>query len=168
MTSLTGRSNQSGFSLLELLVVIFIIGLMSGVAVLTLPAKDGDALLRENRAVLLLALRGARAEAVFSGRSLGLLWEGDSGRFMVRSTEGWQPIDEGKLSRPLRLDEALRSEILLGGEPLRLPRDDSARVLTPQIVFLGDGQLSPFEWRLYAVDGSRLSVDDSLRIEVDK
>ncbi len=168
MTSLTGRNKQAGFSLLELLVVIFIIGLMSGVAVLTLPGKDGEALLRENRAVVLRALRSARAEAVFSGRSLGLLWEGDSGRFMVRSAEGWQAISEGKLARPLRLDDAVRSEIYLAGEPLRVPEADNSRVLTPQIVFLGDGQLSPFEWRLQAIDGRSLSVDDSLQPVVKK
>jgi general secretion pathway protein H len=165
VTSSTGRSSQRGFSLLELLVVIFIIGLMSGVAVLTLPSRGGEELLRENRAVILLALRTARAEAVFSGRSLGLLWDGDKGRFLSRNADGWSAITQGPLAKPLEIDDDLRSEILLAGEPLNLPEGDDRRVLTPQILFLGDGQTSPFQWRLLSADGGAISVDDRLRPE---
>ena len=166
MILLTGRNKQRGFSLLELLVVIFIIGLMSGVAVLTLPGKDGEALLREERAELMNSLRSARSEAVFSGRSLGLLWGGNSGRYMSLTENGWQAVSIGPLSRKLELDSSVRAEIAIGGEPLSIPdENDGRRQMTPQIQFLSDGQVSPFEWRLRSIDGDTLVFDDSLRVK---
>lgn len=175
VTSLTGR-NKRGFSLLELLVVIFIIGLLSGVAVLTLPGKDGAALLNEQRYHALGVLRNARAEAVFSGRSLGLLWRGQRGEFLVLTAQGWMPVDTGVLAKPLRLDPAVRSQISVAGEPLRLDKtradqkadgdpDENDAALTPHILFLGDGQVSPFDWRLQTDGAESVTFDQSLRLE---
>lgn len=163
----TGRSER-GFSLLELMVVIFIIGLMSGVAVLTLPDKSGQGLLVEQRYQLIGALRTARAEAVFSGRSLGLLWTGNKGRFHTLTAEGWVPITTGVLAKPVTTDERVRSEITLDGEPIKYPEDDSDdRLMTPQLWFLGDGQVSPFEWRLATAGAESVSFDSRLDVEAD-
>ena len=68
--SSTGR-NESGFSLLELMVVVFIIGLLSGVAALTLPSKDGGSLLQEHPFKLIARLPSSLAYAVFIGQCLG-------------------------------------------------------------------------------------------------
>ena len=165
MISSTGRSKHAGFSLLELMVVIFIIGLLSGVAVLTLPDRDGDALLNETRAKLVVALRNARSEAVFSGRSIGLLWTGSSGSFHLLTAEGWSPITVGVLARSIETDSNVRSDISLSGEPLKTVDDtDGKRLMTPQILFLGDGQVTPFVWRLYTNDGESVEFSDSLRV----
>lgn len=176
MILLTGpskpRQKTRGFSLLELLVVIFIVGLLSGVAALTLPGKDGAALLNEQRYSLLSSLRAARAEAVFSGRSLGLQWQGRTGVFQVLTQEGWLPIDSGVLAKPVKLASGVRAEILVGGEPLKtaeVERDDSeSEVQSPQILFVGDGQVSPFEWRLFADDAESVMFDQSLRLETSR
>ena len=169
VTSLIGRSSQRGFSLLELMVVIFIIGLLSGVAVLTLPSKDGGALLQEQRFKLLGSLRSARAEAVFSGRSLGLAWQQERGRFYVLTAQGWQSIQQGVLAKELALDERVSSDISVGGEPLKsamdTDQDEEGQQTTPQLVFLGDGQISPFEWRLSAEGAESLVLDEQLTVE---
>lgn len=170
-TSLTGRSNR-GFSLLELMVVIFIIGLLSGVAALTLPSKDGGALLQEQRYKLIGHLRSARAEAVFSGRSLGLAWEQQRGRFYVLTAQGWQGVQQGVLAKGLALDERVSSLISVAGEPIKNVTEDAdsdekdeSLETTPQILFLGDGQISPFEWRLSSEGAESLVLDEQLTIE---
>lgn len=165
VTSLTGR-NSRGFSLLELMVVIFIIGLLSGAAALTLPSKDGGALLQEQRYKLIGNIRSARAEAVFSGRSLGLAWEQQRGQFYVLTAQGWEIIQQGVLAKELILDERVSSLISVAGEPIKSTVEDSKdKETTPQILFLGDGQISPFEWRLSAEGAESLVLDEQLSIE---
>ena len=148
------------------MVVVFIIGLLSGVAALTLPSKDGGALLYEQRYKLIGNLRSARAEAV------GLAWEQQRGRFYVLTAQGWQTIQQGVLAKEVVLDERVDSVITVGGEPIKSASEDSGasedsegQETTPQIMFLGDGQISPFEWRLSSAGAESLVLDEQLMVE---
>lgn len=168
VTSSTGRS-EAGFSLLELMVVVFIIGLLSGVAALTLPSKDGGALLHQERFKLIGSLRSARAEAVFSGHSLGLQWQRQRGEFYVLTADGWQKIEKGVLAKAIRLAEDVQTELLVDGEALheqsRLDDDETEKEVTPQLLFMSDGQISPFEWRLSATGAESVVFDEQLTVE---
>ena len=166
--SSTGRS-EAGFSLLELMVVVFIIGLLSGVAALTLPSKDGGALLQEQRFKLIGSLRSARAEAVFSGHSLGMQWQRDRGEFYVLTADGWQKIAQGVLAKTISLAEGVETELRVDGEVLheqsRLDDKDAEQKVNPQLLFLSDGQISPFEWRLSTAGAESLVLDEQLTVE---
>lgn len=157
----TGANNK-GFSLLELLVVIFIIGLMSGVAVLTLPGQDNQVLLAKQRLNLMASLRSAKTEAVFTGRSYGLLWSGRGGRYYRLTENGWLAVTEGILAAGLETDPAVLSELRLSGQAVN---SASTKLKVPQILFLGDGQVSPFEWVLRAESADSLVFDQRLSIE---
>ncbi len=164
---LTGRNksaSQRGFSLLELMVVVFIIGLLSSAVMLTVPSRSGENLLSEQRYKLLAALRTARAEAVFSGRSLGLLWQDNKGRFFLLTANGWVAISAGVLAKAIELDSAVYSEITRDGQLIKIRSDSQDTLLTPQLVFLGDGQVSPFEWRLSTEGAESVSFDQKLRL----
>lgn len=88
---------QRGFSLVELMVVLMLIGIAATAVVLTIRPGGDDARAQATR----LAVRTAalRDRAVIEGRSFGL-WVTASGYGFERRSDGdWQPIDEGRLSR---------------------------------------------------------------------
>lgn len=97
MAAIDPSSRQRGFSLVELMIVLMLIGVAATAVVLTIRPGGDDARAQATR----LAVRTAalRDRAVIEGRAFGL-WVTASGYgFERRIDGGWQPIDEGRLSR---------------------------------------------------------------------
>ena len=92
-----GRDSAQGFTLVELMIVIVIIGLASAVVVLTLPAANGGA---RAEAVKYAARAAAlRDRAVIEGRTMGL-WATASGYgFEKRESGQWTPLADRTLAR---------------------------------------------------------------------
>ena len=88
---------DAGFTLVELMIVIAILGLASAVVLLSLPIADGGVRTEATR----FAARAAalRDRAVVQGRTMGL-WATASGYgFEQRSGGAWQPLNDRTLPR---------------------------------------------------------------------
>jgi len=161
----------AGFTLLEVLLVVFIIGLMAGFAVLSIDDRaSADRLEAEARRLEAL-LRTASEEAVLYGDELGFSATRDGYRFMRLGQDGWQVVQGS--DNPLRqrkLDQGIDLRLLEGdpedrrvtratsaaADPASRPddgadeRDDDARNQDdeeshrPQVLFLSSGELTPF------------------------
>jgi general secretion pathway protein H len=87
---------QRGFSLIELLVVIVIIGLLSTVAVLSMADPrgriSGDADRFAGR------VRAARDAAIISGRPVALWVSATGYGFEKRQSGQWEPVSDGPLA----------------------------------------------------------------------
>lgn len=98
-----------GFTLVELLVVMVIIGITLGLATLNaIPSPRQDLQQEAQRLALLLQL--ARDEAIVRNRLVAFEANGERYRFMVRGDVGWEPVTRDDLLRertfknaPLRL-----------------------------------------------------------------
>jgi general secretion pathway protein H len=87
-----------GFTLVELLVVMVIIGLTLGMATLNaIPSPRQDLEKEAHRLALLLQL--ARDEAIVRNRLVAFEANGDRYRFMVRGDAGWEPVTRDDLLR---------------------------------------------------------------------
>ena len=85
-----------GFTLVELLVVMVIIGLTLGMATLNaIPSPRQDLDKEAQRLALLLQL--ARDEAIVRNRLVAFEANGDRYRFMVRGDAGWEPVTRDDL-----------------------------------------------------------------------
>lgn len=87
----------AGFTLVELMVVLALLGLAAAAVVLTMPEADGGSRAEATRFAARVA--ALRDRAVIEGRGHGL-WVTASGYgFERRIGDRWAPLDEGRLSR---------------------------------------------------------------------
>lgn len=85
----------AGFTLVELLVVLTLIGLASSAVLLTLP--DDDATVLRQADALGLGLQRARDEAVLTGRGVQVSVDTSGYRFSRQDFQRWQPLDAAPL-----------------------------------------------------------------------
>ncbi|WP_240903297.1 GspH/FimT family pseudopilin [Caulobacter sp. 602-2] len=87
-----GRQRREGFTLVELMIVLVIMGLLAGAVVLALP--DGRLSLPQEAERFAAALLRARDEAVFRGGQVRVVAAGGVYRFERRAGRDWRPLDE--------------------------------------------------------------------------
>ena len=113
-------SCQRGFTLVELLVVLVVMGVALGLVMVQL-MPDREAPLREEAARLALLLENAGLEARASGRSLA--WSGGKNayRFFSKNSYGdWVRIDDDSSFRPRSLPEGVNiGEVSVEGQPIK-------------------------------------------------
>jgi len=127
-----GTDVSRGFTLLEILVVVAIVGIVSALAAVNLFPSDEEVARRET-GLLALAIEGARDEAWFGGRPVALSIEETRVRqWRLTGERTWEP----DLAREKALAEGLRvTGLYVDGETL--PPGT-------RLVFLPDGFGVPF------------------------
>ena len=87
-------AREGGFSLVELLVVVFVMGLLAGAVVLSLP---GDSrVLRDEAERFAARTVAARDEAISGARPVALVVGRAGYYFEARADRGWQPLDPSR------------------------------------------------------------------------
>ncbi|PYE33177.1 general secretion pathway protein H [Idiomarina fontislapidosi] len=152
---------QSGFTLVEILVVMAIVGLIAASVVFTVPSMTRDETTPQTAAATLKAqLQWARERAMIEQRPLGLLLQAEGYQFLrwQQTEEGWrwQAVTEkglaaqdyrDNLSLEWRIDEPpfIAQEKQLE-DTLFSPSDDNEdeEQPIPQLLILPTGELSQF------------------------
>ncbi|HEX7080309.1 MAG TPA: type II secretion system minor pseudopilin GspH [Gammaproteobacteria bacterium] len=164
------RSSR-GFTLLELLVVVTIIGLFAGAAVLSMDLVDDERGLEREVTRLQSLLSLVREEAVMQSRDFGVLFAEDGYRFYTYDYEqrrwveppGDNLLVHHELPEPLQVDLEIEDRDLVL-EPMSSSmstRDDSSgddsgddsdaedEGPQPQVMILASGEITPFTAAFY-------------------
>jgi general secretion pathway protein H len=149
----TGRS-ASGFTLIEVLVVVLIIGIMVAGTVLSLQTSGQDRELDKERDRILALSGHLRDKAALENREYGIRCFIGGYEFLVYEPRGarWEALTGDLQFRPRKLPPGIEATLEVEGRPVILPPekepgpDDQER--TPQIMLYSSGEMSLFEWSL--------------------
>jgi general secretion pathway protein H len=165
-------AKQAGFTLIEILVVVFIIGVTLGFATLSLSGRAVDDKAEEEAQRMLQIFRLARDEAGMTGLELGWLATHDGYRFLALAEQGWAPYGDRSPLHSRTLEKPLQLTVKVEDLPIKAdPKRDS-----PQILFLSSGEVTPFSVDIgapglevvYSVSGNLLGQLELKRVSADE
>lgn len=138
------QMKQQGFTLLELLLVVAIIAIMTGLASLSIGGNDSRLLRQETERLQQLLLM-AKDEAAFNQRNLGLTFTASGYHFSeyYDAEDLWQIIEEGPL-KAHQYELTLHTSLELNGVALKLTSADKPGSPEPEILILSSGETSAF------------------------
>jgi len=148
---------RGGFTYIELLVAVFLIGLLVSLALLALPGETPAQRLEREAQRLYARMDLAREEAVLQAITLGLGIDDAGYRFLQLRSDRWQALADDRLLPEHELPEDVELSLDLDGievslEPAEKSGEDEQGP-SPQLHFLASGEILPdFTLRLRADD----------------
>jgi general secretion pathway protein H len=141
---------SAGFTLLELLVVVTIIGVFVGVAVLSTDLASFERKLEQEAMRLRNLLGLVQEESLLQSRDYGVLFTEKTYRFYYYDHERrtWLLPADDRLLAPRELENSMLLELQLDGLNVLLEEDFSQELADdpePQVILFSSGEVTPFE-----------------------
>jgi general secretion pathway protein H len=155
-TSATGPCNsrvraQRGFTLIEILVVVVIIGIMVAGTVVSIGIAHGDRAMEKERDRILAITDFIREQAALQNREFGMrcFRGGYEILVFVADTGLWQRVEDDRLLNVQHLPVGLSMELSVEGRRIILPAEEvKPDELAPQVMLYSSGELNLFELKL--------------------
>lgn len=137
---------HQGFTLIEVMIVVLIVGITVSFAVLSVRGTDYQDLLQEEASRLRVLLQLASEEAIMQNSELAVSLNPTSYTFLLLNEEDeiWEPVSGDDMFRTRDMPEGLELE-LRSVEELGTLKTDSRKKLVPHVFLLSSGEITPFE-----------------------
>ena len=149
----TNRLSARGFTLIEILVVLVIVGIVTTTALLSLRGGGEARLARAEIQQLERLVELASDEALYRALELGIEFRQGGYRFLVWDGTTWSPVADVNAMRERSWPDVLAAQLVVEAKPVPLPMAFPADNPVPQVVLLSSGEVSAFELELRAPDG---------------
>jgi general secretion pathway protein H len=164
------RIRQTGFSLLEIMVVVVIVGIVISVASLSLGILGSDRELKTEADRFMALAEVARDEATMQSREFGIELMTAGYRFVEYDAISgqWADVPGDDTLRLRALPEAVEFELYLEGKRILLDNDPAAfddpekratraasQIYSPHLMIYSSGDATPFELRILRTYGDQ-------------
>ena len=146
-----------GFTLIEVLVVVVIIGIITAGILLSVNVTGRDRELERESDRLLALFTYAREQAEMQTREYGIMFQDDGYEFLTYDTRraGWRSVFEDDALKARKLPDGLGFKLTVEARPVVLARPKDAKDKTPQVMIFSNGDLTTFAATLAREDGVR-------------
>ena len=151
------RSTARGFTLIEIMVVVLIIGVMSAGLLLSVSLTGRDRELEKESDRLLALINYAREQAELQTREYGVIFQDDNYEFVAYDVhrQVWRSLFEDDALVLRRLPYGLNVKLKIETRPVVLKKPENAKDKTPQVMIFSSGDLTQFEVTLERDGGVR-------------
>lgn len=149
------KSNRlKGFTLIEILVVLVLLGLISSIAVVSVGMNNQNRELENEIRRIHSLMRFAADESVLQNIELGFYIDSESYEFLEYEEEGnsWIAVADPEL-RPRNLPEWVSVELTRDDDIKELPVPEDSEEKKPLLVFFSSGESTEFTLSFF-VDGA--------------
>jgi general secretion pathway protein H len=163
------RSTARGFTLIEIMVVVLIIGVMSAGLLLSVSLTGRDRELEKEGDRLLALINYAREQAELQTREYGIIFQDDHYQFVSYDVhrQVWRDVFEDDALELRRLPYGLNVKLKVETRPVVLKKPTDAKDKTPQVMIFSSGDLTQFEVTLEREGGIRsitINQDDKGKV----
>ena len=151
------QSKKAGFTLLEIMIVVVIVGLLSA-AVVPMVSRSSDDILKEQADRFSALVKLSQDESILQSRQLGLRIKESSYSFLQQDGENWIPFEEGPF-RERQLSGNTKISLFLDDIDVSLAEGIAGAEKTkPQVFILSSGEMTPFKAKFAFRSGGSITI----------
>lgn len=166
---------QRGFTLLEVMLVLLLVGLLTSVVALNLGGRSSQQQIQQEVLRFMQAFQFVAEQAQLQQQEWGLVVANEGYAFAYYSADGWQLAQQPAITRQYALPEGMSLQLELEGLPgdefnllsqlswqqetddrWQNAQDNAKKTPFPQVFILSSGEISPF--RLNFVFDARIEA----------
>ncbi len=170
------RIRQSGFTLMEVLLVVLLMGLAATAVTLSMGGAGQKQSLERLAQQFMMSSEMVLDETVLSGHFIGIVVEQDSYEYVYYDEEGnWKPLEQDRLLASRQMEPGIELVLILDGLPLvqddeedeswfdepliEKSADEKKKYPEPQILLFPSGEMSAFELAFVAKDAMDKEIE---------